>query len=121
MVNDEIDHMLTEMENQFRYQGMDMNLFLQYSGKTMEGFREELKPEAEKNVANRIILTSMAKQEGITATDEDVEKGLEEFAKPYNMEVEKAKELMGESGLKYFKKDMVIKKAIAFIYDNAKF
>ena len=37
----------------------------------------------------------------------------------YQMPADKVKEAIGEEGLVYFKKDLQVKKAIDFIFDNA--
>ena len=120
MVDDEIDRMANELDQQLRYQGMGLNQYLQFVGKDAAAFREELRPEAEKAVKTRIVLMGIVNAENITVTDEKREEELKHMAAQYQMEVDKLKEIIGEDNLGFLTKDLQVKKAIDFIYDNAK-
>ncbi len=120
MVDDEIDRMANELDQQLRYQGMGLNQYLQFVGKDAAAFREELRPEAEKAVKTRIVLMGIVNAENITVTDEEREEELKHMAARYQMEVDKLKEIIGEDNLGFLTKDLQVKKAIDFIYDNAK-
>lgn len=120
MVDDEIDRMANELDQQLRYQGMGLNQYLQFVGKDTAAFREELRPEAEKAVKTRIVLMGIVNAENITVTDEEREEELKHMAAQYQMEVDKLKEIIGEDNLGFLTKDLQVKKAIDFIYDNAK-
>ncbi len=120
MVDDEIDRMANELNQQLRYQGMGLNQYLQFVGKDAAAFREELRPEAEKAVKTRIVLMGIVNAENITVTDEEREEELKHMAAQYQMEVDKLKEIIGEDNLGFLTKDLQVKKAIDFIYDNAK-
>lgn len=120
MVDDEIDRMANELDQQLRYQGMGLNQYLQFVGKDAAAFREELRPEAEKAVKTRIVLMGIVNAENITVTDEEREEELKNMAAQYQMEVDKLKEIIGEDNLGFLTKDLQVKKAIDFIYDNAK-
>lgn len=120
MVDDEIDRMANELDQQLRYQGMGLNQYLQFVGKDAATFREELRPEAEKAVKTRIVLMGIVNAENITVTDAEREEELKHMAAQYQMEVDKLKEIIGEDNLGFLTKDLQVKKAIDFIYDNAK-
>ncbi len=120
MVDDEIDRMANELDQQLRYQGMGLNQYLQFVGKDAAAFREELRPEAEKAVKTRIVLMGVVNAENITVTDAEREEELKRMAAQYQMEVDKLKEIIGEDNLGFLTKDLQVKKAIDFIYDNAK-
>lgn len=120
MVDDEIDRMANELDQQLRYQGMGLNQYLQFVGKDAAAFREELRPEAEKAVKTRIVLMGIVNAENITVTDAEREEELKRMAAQYQMEVDKLKEIIGEDNLGFLTKDLQVKKAIDFIYDNAK-
>ena len=120
MVDDEIDRMANELDQQLRYQGMGLNQYLQFVGKDAAAFRDELRPEAEKAVKTRIVLMGIVNAENITVTDEEREEELKRMAAQYQMEVDKLKEIIGEDNLGFLTKDLQVKKAIDFIYDNAK-
>ena len=118
MVNAEIDQIAQEMDQQLQYQGLSLQQYCQFTGKTLEQFREDIREDAEKRVGTRIVLRSIADAEKIEATEEDVEKELASMAEMYKLEVEKLKDIMGDS-LSFLKKDIVVKKVIDKLYDMA--
>ena len=120
MVNDEIDRMINELNQQLRYQGISVEQYLEYVGKNMADFREEIKPEAEKAVKVRIILTGVVEAEKIEVSAEEMEAEIEKMAAQYQTSADQIKEMIGVENLTYLQKDLQIKKAIDFIYDNAK-
>ena len=62
----------------------------------------------------------IVEQEKLDVTDEEMEAELELMAKQYGSDKEQIKMMIGEGNLGYFKKDMQVKKAIDFVFDNAK-
>ncbi len=120
MARDEADHMVKELEQQMMYQGMSVDMYMQFLGKDIEGLKAEMLPEAEKRVASRILLRSIAQQEGWEVTDEDVEKEIHRMAELYQMEDEQVKSIFAGDNLDYFKKDIIITKTINKLYENAK-
>ena len=120
MVEDEIDRMIGELNQQLRYQGITIDKYLEFTGKSMADFREEVRPEAEKAVKTRIILMGIVEAEKIEVSAEEMEKELELMAAQYQMTADKIKEMIGVENLTFLQKDLQVRKTIDFIYDNAK-
>ena len=120
MVEDEIDRMIGELNQQLRYQGITIDKYLEFTGKSMADFREEVRPEAEKAVKTRIILMGIVEAEKIEVSAEEMEKELELMAAQYQMTADKIKQMIGVENLTFLQKDLQVRKAIDFIYDNAK-
>lgn len=119
MIEDQVQSMLAELEQQIRYQGMDMTAYLKYTGKTMSALQEGLKPDAEKKVKSRLILEAIAKAEKIEPSQEEIETELTEMAAMYRMELEKLKENFGPENQKYLEQDIRLKKTVDFLIENA--
>ena len=119
MVEDEIDNMIQELDQQLRYQGLSVDQYMQFMQKDAKAFRDELRADAEKKVATRLILMSIAEAEAIEVTEADLEEELKNMAVTYNMETEEVKNAIGAEGMKYFKKDIQLKKVIDLMYDKA--
>ena len=119
MVEDEMDRMCQELDQQLRYQGMSLQQYLQFTGKDMAAFRDELRPDAERQVKTRIVLMGIVDAEKIEVSEDEVEEELKVMAAQYNMTADKVKELIGAENLSFLKKDIQVKKAIDFIFDNA--
>lgn len=119
MIQDEMDKMVQELDQQLRYQGMSVAQYLEFVGKDMAAFREELRPDAERQVKTRMILMGIVEAENIEVSEEELEEELKMLSMQYNTSVDEIKSMLGAENLTFFKKDIQIKKAIQFIFDNA--
>lgn len=119
MVNSEIDAMMSEFDQQLRSQGLDLESYYKYLGTDSGSFRESMKDEALRKVKTRMIITAVAEQEGFEASDEDVDKEIENMAKQYSLEADKVREMLGSQNINMISGDIKLRKAIDFIYDNA--
>lgn len=119
MVNSEIDAMMAEFDQQLRSQGLDLESYYKYLGTDSGSFRESMKDEALRKVKTRMIITAVAEQEGFEASDEDVDKEIENMAKQYSLEADKVREMLGSQNINMISGDIKLRKAIDFIYDNA--
>ena len=120
MVEDEIDRMINEMNQQLAYQGMSLDQYMQILGQTMKDVREGARVNANKRVAMRILIRAVVAKEGIEATEAELEDELRKFAEQYGQTVEQVKKVMGEDNMKFFAEDVKTRKAIDFMFDNAK-
>lgn len=120
MIEDEIDRMIQELDQQLRYQGLSVDQYVEFVGKDAKAFRDELRPDAERQVKTRMLLNGIAEAEKIEVSQEELEKELEDMAVQYQTTADKLKEMIGVENINFLQKDMEIKKAIEFIYDNAK-
>ncbi len=119
MVEDEMDRMCQELDQQLRYQGMGLQQYLQFTGKDMAAFRDELRPDAERQVKTRIVLMGIAEAEKLEVSQEELEEELKTMAAQYQTTADKIREMIGVENLTYLMKDLQVRKAIDFIFDNA--
>lgn len=120
MIDDEISQMIRELDMQLSQQGLSFQQYLQFLGKDMMAFREEVKDDAERRVKMRMAIRAIVDAEAIVATEEEIEKELELLGIQYGLETDKVKEMVGEKNLEYIGQDVKMKKAVDFIYENAK-
>ncbi len=121
MVENEVLNMMEEYAQQLRSQGIDINLFLNYMGKTEDDLKNDMRADAEKRVKSKLALKAVERIEGIEATDEEIEAEYNKLAEQYKMEVEKLKELFGKDNSKFLREDIVNNKTIQMLYDSAVF
>ncbi len=119
MVEGQIDNMINDMAQRMSYQGMSLDMYMQYTGQTMEQMREAYREQAVKQVSGSLVIDAISKAEGIEVSPEEVEMNLVDMAKKYNMEVDKLKELIAEPEMENIKKDMVFTKTIEMLSNNA--
>ena len=117
MIDSELDNQIRDIDYRLSMQGMSFEAYLKYSGMTIEKYKENSKPSAEKNVKVRLALEYIAKAEALEVSDEDLEAEYDKFAERYQMEKDKIKELVPAEGLR---RDLLNEKAIKFVRDNAK-
>lgn len=119
MVEDEMSRMAQELDQQLRYQGMSLGQYLEFVGKDMAAFRDELRPDAERQVKTRLLLMGIVEAEKIEVSAEELEEEIKVMAIQYNTNADEIKKMLGFENLTFLQKDLQIKKAIEFIYDNA--
>lgn len=121
MIVTETDYMVKDFENRLRMQGMNMDLYFQFSGQNETVLREQMRADAEKRVRNNLVLDAIAKAEGIAATDEDLTEELENLSKAYNRPAEELREIFTKNGnIDSLKEDVALRKTIKFLLENSK-
>jgi trigger factor len=121
MIVTETDYMIKDFENRLKAQGMNMELYFQFSGQSEEVLREQMKNDAEKRVRNNLVLDAIAKAEGIDANDEDLNEELEKLSKAYSRPAEELRDIFEKNGnLSSLKEDISLRKTIKFLLENSK-
>ena len=118
MVEIEVENMVKDMEQRISYQGLRLEQYLQFVGKTEAEFKEEYKPQAIQAIKSRLALEEIIKQEKIEATEEEISEKLEEMAKNYGKTAEDLEK--NENVKKYIKDGIESQKAIDMLVENAK-
>ena len=116
MIEQEIDGYIRDYEYRLKSQGASLEMYFQYTGMTMEKFRESFKAEAEKQVKIRLALGKIVKLEKIKALKKDIEAEYKKIAEGYNVDIETVKNSIPESGIS---EDIVLRKAVDLIKENA--
>lgn len=86
MVQNETDRMLREFDQRLQMQGMNLQLYYQFSGQDEAALREQMKEDAEKRVRAALTLEAIAKAENIDVTDEEVNEELEKNGRILQLE-----------------------------------
>lgn len=116
MINNQIDKMIRDFDMQMRYQGLNIEQYMQYTGTTVDTMREQFKADAEKNVKTSLILEKVCEVEKIDVKNAEIEKEYNSMAADNGMKLEDVK--------KYVSEDDVVErikaqKTIKFLVDNA--
>lgn len=119
MIKTQANRIAEEFAQRLQQQGLSFDMYLQYTGATVEKFMESLMPEAEARIKNSLVLEAIAKAENIKVSDKEFDAELEKMAAMYQMEVDKLKEFMGDAEAEQIKADMAIQKAAELIAKKA--
>lgn len=121
MIETEIDRMVDEFGNRLRMQGMNLELYYQFSGQDEAALREQMKEEATKRVRSSLVLEAIAKAEDVSVSDEDVNEELATMSETYRQSVEELRQIIEKNGnLDDFKADIRIKKTVKWLIENSK-
>ena len=112
----ETDNFVRDYENRLRMQGLDLDSYFKYTGMTLEKLREQLRPQAEKQVKLRLALEKIAKLEKIKVTKKDIDEEIKRIADSYQMEPDKVREMVPEDSIA---EDMKVKKAMELVKEQA--
>ena len=120
LVERQIDRIVGDLESYLRYQGMSLEQFIELSGKSKEDLREDRRKEAGERAKANLVLDAVAKKEGISIEDSEMEAKLNEIAKSYNDDPERIRGILEKQGrLPVMLEEMRIRKAIDLIVEGA--
>lgn len=97
MVERQLDHMLHEFQHTLSQQGLELEQYLQLSGKTIEQVREDLKETAAKRVRTDLVLEAVSKSKDISVTDEEIEAEIEKTAQEYGDNAAEVRRMMAQA------------------------
>ena len=120
MIEAQIDKMINDFAQRLSYQGMNLDMYLQYTGSTLESMRESFKEQAEKQCKVTLVIEAIIAKEGLEATQEEVEEKIVEMSKIYNMELDKLKELLRPEEMDGINNEVKFSKAIDMMVNKAK-
>lgn len=110
IVEEELGRMISDLSNRLEMQGIPLDSYLQFTGSSMEDFKEKSRPEALKRIKSRYLLDEIVEKEKLEATLEEAEAHAEEQASKYGCSKEEIVEMYG--GMEVVKYDLLIHKAI---------
>ncbi len=119
MVDTQAANMVDEYAQRLSYQGLSMDQYFQFTGLNAQTLKDQLKPQALKNIQSRLVLEAVIAAENIEVSDDEFNAEIEKMAAAYQMEADKVKELLGEEGAENIKKDLAAQKAVEFVADAA--
>ncbi|MGO1369726.1 MAG: trigger factor [Senegalia sp. (in: firmicutes)] len=120
MVESQTEEEVRNLDYKLRYQGLDLEKYLELTNSKIEDLKEQLKPNALNLVKSDLVLDAIAKEEEIEASDEEVDKEIEKYAEQSKQDVSKFKKNLRESDLESIKMGIIKTKTVEFLVDNAK-
>lgn len=121
MIDTELDNMVQDFENRLRMQGMNLDMYYQFSGQSEAALREQMTGDAEPRVRNQLVLEAIAKAEGIEATDEELDAELEKMASQYQRDASELRGILENNGrIDDIRLELTSKKAVDFLVEHSK-
>ncbi len=87
MVEERVDELVSDMERRLRSMGLTLDGYIQSTEQTIEQLRGSFKESARQAVKRDLVLEAVARREGLTASEEDLDREIENMAKVYGQPV----------------------------------
>lgn len=116
MYTHRVDDSVRDFDYRLQSQGLNLQMYMQYTGMDMDAFRAGFREQAEKQVKLRLALEKIVKLENIEPSEEEIEAEYAKYADQYKMDVERVKKLIPAKELA---KDLAVGKAMELVKDSA--
>lgn len=118
MINTEVDRMVQEFGQRLQSQGMNLELYFQFSGQNEQALREQMAADAESRVRVSLVLEAIGQAENIEVSEEDINTEVEKMAAQFGMTSEQILTALG--GTKVLENDIRTQKTVELLVENAK-
>ncbi|MDK2867089.1 MAG: trigger factor [Clostridiales bacterium] len=119
MVDAEIDNMLNEFNQQLSYQGLSLEQYIQFTGGSMDDFREQVREDALARVKTSLVIEKVVEQENFEIAEEDIEAELGKIAEMQGSDIEEIRTMFARDNFEYLKTNLKSRKAVDFLVENA--
>lgn len=116
MFDNRVNEMISELEQRLAPQGISLDLYMQYTGQTIDTVKKAYAEQAEKQVKLRLALEKIVELENIEVTEDELKAEFDKLAEAYKLDVDQIKQFIHDDDLK---KDIAVGKAVDLIKDAA--
>lgn len=118
MIDSELERMMGDFEQRLQQQGMNLDLYFQFSGQDEEALRSQMKDDALSRVRVSLTLEAIGKAENIEVAEEDIDAELQKMSDQFGMDIEQIKTALG--GATVLENDLRFNKTVELLVENAK-
>lgn len=116
MFDNRVNEMISELEQRLAPQGISLDLYMQYTGQTIDTVKKAYAEQAEKQVKLRLALEKIVELENVEVTEDELKAEFDKLAEAYKLDVDQIKQFIHDDDLK---KDIAVGKAVDLIKDAA--
>ena len=114
-----VNQQMKAFEAQLNQQGLSLEMYCSFMGKTEKELLEEMAPTAEAALRNQATIEKIVELENITATEEEIGQAIAMVARQNQMTVEQLKPYMNEEFHKAIMQSVQTGKVMSLIRENA--
>ena len=118
MINTEVDRMIQEFGQRLQTQGMNLDLYYQFSGQDEAALRTQMAEEAANRVKVSLVLEAIGQAESIEVTEEEINAEIEKMATQFGMNKDQILTALG--GTSILANDIRTQKTVELLVENAK-
>ena len=121
MIDNRVQLMIEELDATLQAQGMNLEVYLAGSGRTVDELREDYREDAEKNLRMDIMLEEVSRLENIAVDDADINMEIARMSSLYRATPKQIVKALKDNGqIQTVMSNIRHKKAMQFIFDNMK-
>ena len=120
MVESQLDNMLYDYQMRLQQQGIPFDQYLKITGQTVEQLKEQMKPQAEKNLKTSLVIEAVKTAENITVEEERVDEEFQKIADQYKMKLEDLMKTVSVAQRADMKKQVEFQETIDLLVSEAK-
>ena len=114
-----IDRQMQALEAQLARQGLNLDAYCQFTGKTREQLRNDCAPDAKKGILRQRVITEIAREEGVVADEDAVAEAIQEICRQNGMTVEQLSQHIDEAAQNAIVQNVITQKVLDLILENA--
>ena len=122
LIEDELNAMIDDLRHTMAQQGFTLDMFCEYTGKSIDQIRDEYRPDAEIRAKTRLVLDAIADKEGVEVSDEDINKAINDFLESMQSEQERKEldtDIMRSNMRAFFANKVKRDRTVSIIVDSA--
>lgn len=121
MIEQELDQMVKEFAQRLQYQGMNIELYYQFSGMDESQVRDQMRADATTRVRTALTLEAIAKAEDIKVEEADITAELEKLSGLYGRPADELQKLFAaQDGMAGLFQDIQTRKTVDFLVAQSK-
>ena len=120
MIEKHIDNLVYDFAMRLRYQGLDLDKYLEIMGMDMKSFREQFSKRAEQEVKTQLVIEKIGAEEAIVPSDDDTNEEIKKLAESYKQSEEDFRQHLKPDDIEYIRSNLVARKTVDFLVENAK-
>jgi trigger factor len=120
MVEKRVDDLVYDFSMRIRYQGMELEKYLEAMGMDMKTFRDQFAKRAEQEVKTQLVIEKIGALEAIVPSEEDTDAEIKKLAESYKQSEEEFRQHLRPDDIEYIRSNLVARKTVDFLMENAK-
>ena len=117
MIDEEVEKMVEEMNANLSYQGLNIDMYLQYMGMSLEDYKAQMRDQASKRIKLSLGLEAVAKEEKVEVTEEEIDAKIKELSAQYGAGDEESL-VKNENARNYMRQQLSQEKIMKVITDS---
>ena len=118
MVENELENMVQDQAMRMQQSGIELDMYLNYIGQSMDEYKESMRPMARVRVKNNLVIEKITAELNPEVTDEEYNEEIEKMAKAYSMGVDEIKNALGDTS-DYLKDSIKARKTVEYLAEKA--